>query len=349
MRRLTVRLGAGMGLLLGLAQAGCGSDTAGTPEERAQATVKDTITTELNNLVAAAEGIKAAAPAPDADGWNETADASAVNAMKSQWKAARVAYERIEGAIAVLFPELDASTDERYDGFIAEGPDDNLFDGTGVTGIHAIERILWTGHHPEAVVAFEAALTNYKAAAFPATMAEATDFRDGLCGKLITDVRSMRDMFVPQALDTRAAFRGVIGSMAEQLEKVELAQTGEEESRYAQHTLADMRANLDGGKKTYAAFASWVKSKDMGAAVDASINAGFARLEALYGASAGDALPAVPDGFNPDAPTAADLSTPYGMIFQGLSAEADPAMATSLVSKMTEAADLIGIPPLPPE
>ena len=112
--------------------------------------------------------LRAAAPAPDADGWNDTADAAAVNAMKTQWAAARSAYEQVEGAIAVLFPDYDVSTDERYDGFLADtGPDADLFDGTGVTGVHAIERILWAGHAPADVVAFESTLTGYVAASFP--------------------------------------------------------------------------------------------------------------------------------------------------------------------------------------
>src|SRR5436190_13346659 len=105
MFRVTVRLCAGMTMWLGLAQAGCGSDTSGTPEQQAEAAVKIQIQTELGNLVEAAMGMQAAAPAPDADGWNDTVDANAVMAMRSQWKAERRAYERIEGAIAVLFPE----------------------------------------------------------------------------------------------------------------------------------------------------------------------------------------------------------------------------------------------------
>ena len=325
--------------------AGCGSDQ-GPPEEQAKSSVKSQITEELDHLVAASVALRAAAPAPDADGWNGTADAAAVASMKAEWKKARVSYERIEGAIAVLFSGLDVSTDERYDGFIAEAPDTNLFDGEGVTGVHAIERILWTGSHPPQVVAFESALPGYQAARFPTTEAEARDFKDGLCKRLVDDTTAMRTMFTPLALDTLAAFRGVIGSLGEQIEKVMLAATGEDESRYAQNTLADMRANLEGGERTYAAFKAWVKSRPDGAALDVDVDAGFGRVRALYAAHSGDALPAVPAGFNPTAPAAADLTTPYGMIFSGLSAETDAAAPMSLVSKMTDAADLIGIPPL---
>jgi iron uptake system component EfeO len=337
--------------LLGLAVlapgAGCGADTSGSPEAQAQATVKTYITAEIAKLVSASVALKAAAPTPDADGWSATADASAITTMQTQWKAARITYEHIEGAIAVLFPDLDASTDERYDGFLETALDDNLFDGDGVTGIHAIERILWAGHHPAAVVSFETGLTGYKAAALPADLAEATAFRDGLATRLVTDLQSMQAMFAPLTLDTAAAFRGVIGSLGEQIEKIDLAAEGKEESRYAQHTLADMRANLDGGKVTYSGFRDWVKSTAGGAALDTDILAGFDRVNALYAAVSGEALPAVPAGFNPDDPTAADLATPYGRIFGGLSDESDGTKPGSLVSKMSAAADQLGIPQLP--
>ena len=338
---------AGMVLALAGAGGGCGGDSSGSPEARATSSVKAQIAVELDNLVASTTALRAAAPAPDADGWSLATDMAAVAAMRTQWKATRVAYERIEGAIAVLFPNYDVSTDERYDGFIAEAADADLFDGEGVTGVHAIERILWAGEHPPAVVAFESSLVGYEVASFPTTMAQATEFRDGLATRLVTDAQAMRDMFKPLALDAASAFRGVIGSIAEQVEKVTLASTGEEESRYAQHTLGDMRANLQGGRKTYDSFRAWVRSTPGGPDLDADIMAGFGRVEGLYQGVTGDALPPVPDGFDPTAPTAAQLATPYGVIFAGLSAESEPDDPNSLVAKMAAAADLIGIPELP--
>ena len=346
-RSVPMSLAVGVVLALAGAGGGCGGDSSGSPEARATSSVKAQIASELDNLVASATALRAAAPAPDADGWSLATDMAAVSAMRTQWKATRVAYERVEGAIAVLFPNYDVSTDERYDGFIAEAPDANLFDGEGVTGVHAIERILWAGEHPPAVVAFEASLVGYEPASFPMTMAQATEFRDGLATRLVTDAQAMRDMFKPLALDAASAFRGVIGSIAEQVEKVTLASTGEEESRYAQHTLGDMRANLEGGRKTYDSFRTWVRSTPGGTGLDADIMAGFGRVEVLYQGVTGDALPPVPEGFVPTAPTAAQLATPYGVIFAGLGAESNPDDPNSLVAKMVAAADLIGIPELP--
>jgi iron uptake system component EfeO len=310
--------------------------------------VKAQITTQLTHWVNASIALRAAAPAPDADGWNDTADAAAVSAMKTQWATTRDAYEQVEGAIAVLFPDYDVSTDERYDGFLADkGPDTDLFDGMGVTGVHAIERILWAGHAPADVVAFESTLDGYVAASFPINMTRATEFHDGLATRLVTDTQAVQSMFAPLTLDTAAAFRGVIGSLGEQIEKISLAADGQDESRYAQHTLADMRSNLTGGKNTYNAFRDWLRSESGGQALDTDILAGFDRVSALYAGVTGDALPPVPAGFNPDAPTADQLETPYGIIFAGLSTESNADDPNSLVSEMSAAADLLGIPQLP--
>ncbi|MEQ1504888.1 MAG: imelysin family protein, partial [Myxococcota bacterium] len=231
--------------------------------------VKDYVETELGSLADAAGALQGAAPGT---AWGATEAA----AMQPAWKDARVSYERVEGAIAVLFPDLDVSTDERYDGFLAEGPDDDPFDAEGITGIHAIERILWSDRIPPNVVAFESALPGYAPASFPTTDADAASFRDGLCQRLVDDTRSMVEQFEPLALDESTAFRGVIGSMAEQAEKVGLAGTGEDESRYAQHTLADMRANLEGGVAIFEAFREQVHALDDGA-TESAIDDGYAR------------------------------------------------------------------------
>jgi iron uptake system component EfeO len=327
--------------------AACSEESSGaTPEEQATLEVKDYVSGELVALADAALRLQEAAPDPDDDGWNPDDDAEAVDAMRAAWAEARDRYERVEGAIAVLFPNLDVYTDERYDGFIEEGADENLFDGEGVTGMHGIERILWADAHPANVVAFESALEGYVPAAFPASEDEAAAFKDELAQRLVDDTETMRDDFEPLALDASSAFRGVIGSLEEQLEKVSLAATAEDESRYAQRTLDDMRANLEGGEKTYAAFRDWV-IEEAGEDVDESVRDGFAEIEATYDAIDGAAIPEVPDGFNPDDPSDADLETPYGELYVLLTEQADPGSATSLVSAMLEAADAMGIPELP--
>jgi len=334
-----------------LSLAACGDDNQqilddAEREQQAIVAVKGVIEQHLDDFASATAAICAAAPAPDADGWNATADAGAVAQMKTEWKRARQAYEHVEGAIAVLFPDYDVSTDERYDGFIETSPDDNLFDDVGVIGVHAIERILWSDTIPAEVQAFESGLPNYKAASFPATEAEARDFKDKLCARLAKDASAMRDEFKPLALDASAAYRGVIGSLSEQVEKINLAATGEEESRYAQYTLGDMRANVEAGEVTYNAFRDWLLTKEGGADLDKQIEAGFGRLKAGYDALDGDALPPVPMGWSSEKPTSEQLETPFGQLFQIVSKEADTTSQESLVGAMLSSADKLGVDPL---
>jgi iron uptake system component EfeO len=314
-------------------------------EKAAIVEVKTYIQGHLDALYDAAVALEAAAPPPDADGWSAMSDAAAVAAMKDAWKKARREYESTEGAIAVIFPDLDISTDERYDGFIEAGPDDNLFDDTGVTGVHAIERVLWSDSIPDVVLEFESGLANYKPAAFPATEAEARDFKTKLCARFVADAKQMRDGFAPLALDASAAYRGVIGSLQEQIEKIDKAATGEEESRYAEFTLADMRENVAAGRATYLAFQEWLIARG-GASVDASILAGFDRIEAGYNAVSGDSLPPLPEGWTTENPKPEHLDTPFGKLFTLLKTESDAAASGSLVSAMLSSADTLGIEPL---
>jgi len=340
--RLTLALPLTFALSLGACQPA--DDTS--PQDEATLAVKAAVETELGNLHDAAVALRDAAPAPDDDGWSVSADADAVGSMRTHWSEARIGYERIEGAIAVLFPDLDAATDERYDGFLESAPDDDLFDGEGVIGVHAIERILWADEHPPETVTFEMALDGYQPAAYPADATQATAFKDELAQRLVDDVAQMQSSFEPLALDPAAAYSGVVGSMAEQLEKVELAATGEDESRYADHTLADMRANLEGGRELYEAFVPWLTSEPGGDALHEQIMAGFARIEAGYEEHAGDGVPPVPEGWSAE-PSDELRATPYGQLFGLLEHEADPEADDSLVRAMIDAAKLMDIPVAP--
>lgn len=331
--------------LLLLAISAC---DAGEPSPRDHATleVKRLVEDDLGRLHEATVALRDAAPPPDDDGWNATDDAEAVARMRTHWGEARRAYEHIEGAIAVLFPDLDAATDERYDGFLEEAPDQDPFDGEGVTGVHAIERILWADVHPAATVAFESRLPGYRPAAYPANPAQASGFRDQLAQRLVDDTALMQSSFEPLALDPAAAYSGVVGSMAEQFEKVQLAATGEDESRYADHTLADMRANLEGGRALYEAFGPWLLERPGGDTVHEDIMAGFDRVAAGYAALPGDGVPPVPEGWSTE-PNDQLRSTPYGELFGLLEREADPDQEESLVHAMLEAAELMDIPVAP--
>ncbi len=314
-----------------------------SPEEQATLEVKAIVEDDLGTLHEAAIALRDAAPEPDGDGWNAADDRPAVERMRTHWGEARGAYERIEGAIAVLFPDLDAATDERYDGFLEAAPDDDLFDAEGVTGVHALERILWADEHPPETVEFESAIEGYQPAAYPANAEQAAGFRDALAQRLVDDIAQMQSSFEPLALDPAAAYSGVVGSMAEQREKVALAATGEDESRYADNTLADMRANLAGGRALYEAFVPWLTAEPGGEELHARVLAGFDRVEAGYAAHSGSGVPPVPEGWSAE-PSAELRATPYGQLFELLEHESDPDAEDSLVRAMLDAAELMEIP-----
>ncbi|MBS2021516.1 MAG: EfeM/EfeO family lipoprotein [Deltaproteobacteria bacterium] len=337
-------------LVAAVTLAACSSDK--TPAELkvdALTNMKGLITTNLDALVADVQALSDAAPDAQADGWTESRDRAAVELMKARWKRARQDYEHVEGAIAVLFPELDVSTDERYDGFVeTNGADEDPFDDQNVTGVHAIERILWADAIPDKVKTFEQGLPNdvYRAARWPQNATEASDFKDKLVHKLLVDVTTMRDEFKPLALDPAAAWRGVTGSMHEQVEKAEVAASGAEESRYAQYTLADMRANLDAGLEVYAAFQPWIIAV-AGDAENAKLSAGFDKLKAAYARLSGDALPDVPATWSSQSPSSADLATPFGQLWKSIADQADETASGALVYEMNVTADKLGIAALP--
>src|SRR6185436_13438367 len=173
-------------------------------------------------------------------------------------------------------------------------------------------------------------LPGYKAAAYPATEGQAMAFKTVLCQKLIDDAKSLHDQWQPAAIDIGAAFQGLVGLLNEQKEKVNLAATGEEESRYANLTLFDLRNNIDGTRKAYALFRPWITARAGGADLDAKIQAGFTELSQLYDALPGDALPPVPDGWSSDNPTPADLATAFGNLWQTVHRDVDPTRTGSV-------------------
>jgi iron uptake system component EfeO len=300
----------------------------------------DSIGAELDALVVAARALQA-------DAWSATADAQAITNMREAWKRTRVAYEHVEGATAPIFGGLDGSLDARYDDYLFElrpGGDPDLFDGTGVTGMHAIERILFVPDIRPEVIKFEADLEGYEPARYPRTDDEAIAFKTVLVQKLIDDASSLKRQWQPAAIDIGAAYQGLVGLMNEQAEKVNLAATGEEESRYANITLFDLRNNLEGTQKAYALFRDWITSKPEGQAPDSTIDSKLTTLETLYASMPGDSLPAVPDDWSSDAPTPANLATPFGMLWKTVRESVDPSASGSVVFEMNRIAVMLGFP-----
>jgi iron uptake system component EfeO len=309
----------------------------------------DALLTDVQALHAAAVDLQAAAPAPSGRGWNATQDAAAITAMTNAWLSARTSYERTEGALAPLFPDTDAAIDARYEDFLEGKPngDQDLFDSEGVTGMHAVERILFANQTPATVIEVESSLPGYRAAAWPATEAEARAFKNELCDQLVKDTKDLADQWQQQqTFDLAGAFNGLISLMNEQREKVNKAASQEEESRYAQRTLADLRDNLAGTKRIYALFQTWLMSKSRGAAIDADIEASFASLDATYKSFSGDALPEPSATWSAEKPSAADLQTPFGKLYSAVNQAVDPNVSGSAVDGMNRAASALGFPEL---
>ncbi len=303
------------------------------PHARATLEVDRYVDTEVHALVLAADGLCAAGAT------NET--------RRARWRDARLHYERIEGAIAVLFPETDRDVDDRFEHVAELRAETDPFDAEGFIGMHAIERVLWGPEiwargEPAAVIAFERALVH---PADPIALDDTTRdrFEAGLCARLVRDLRRMEDTLGPVALDPETAWRGVTGSIEEQAEKVRLGTTGQSESRYAGHTLADMRGNLDGGVAVLEAFASEIEALPDGRERLSRLREGLARLREAYDASPGDDLPPVPDGFTPDRPSDAHRETPYGRLFVLLTHESDPEADRSLAYEVRATGRAMGI------
>jgi iron uptake system component EfeO len=263
--------------------------------------------------------------------------------MKAAWKKARTAYERIEGAIAPIFPDTDAAIDERYDGFMEKlgaAGDPNLFDAQGVRGMHGIERILFHDTTPANVKQAEAAIPGYRPAAYPATAAEADDFKTKLCEQLVADVTALEAQWRDVGLDLPGAFQGLVDLMSEQREKVNNASAGFEESRYAQVTMADLRNNFAGTTAAWELFHEWLDTKSGGAALHQRLDAGFAELQAAYDAVPGEAIPAPPATWSAELPSAADLETDFGRLYTKVRQATDASIEGSIVDGLNDAGAL---------
>src|ERR1019366_6606336 len=307
----------------------------------------DSLQTDLKALVKAATDMQAAAPDHP---WDETDPA--VPVMEAAWIAARHAYEHVEGATAPVFPDIDISIDGRVEDFSmgagtgALNATSDMFSDQGMTGLHAVERILYASVTPASVVAYETGLGYVPPQSYPKTQQDADDFKNKLCAKIITDATDLLNGWTPAMIDIGSAFSGLTSLMNEQKEKVTKAGLDQEESRYSQRTMDDLRQNLAGTTIIYAVFSPWIKSKAGGSDVDAKVNASFVGLKSVYdsAAYAGDAFPKPPADWSDVTPSAADLMTPFGQLYTAADSAVDATKADSTVSEMNDAAALCGLP-----
>lgn len=332
------------GLLLVV--AACGKADEDAQRSRVERDMKAWLAGNISEFRAAAEELQAAAPTPQGRGWSKVDDADAILRMQQAWGRARDAYELIEGAIAPLFPESDTATDARYDDFLTAlgaAGDPKPFDAEGVVGVHAIERILWADRVPQAAIDFEKGIPGYRAPAFPATEVEALEFKRELATKLTRDIAQLEQQLKPLELDIAFAFRGLIDLTNEQLEKVDRAATGREESRYAQTTLRDLRANRAGCLAAYRLFRPWLLARGR-SDLDAQVMRAFERLERAYATESGTALPRPPANWSSLEPKPEHLTTPFGKLFSVVKHETDDKQPDSLSASLMSVADALGLP-----
>src|SRR5689334_17277045 len=115
MQRLSLRFTACAAAAI-VATACSGDDTNDQFRAQVIAGMQSSLKADLDELVQASKDLQAAAPT--GHGWDASGDKAAIDAMIAAWQRARTAYEHTEGALAPIFPDVDVSIDERYDGFL---------------------------------------------------------------------------------------------------------------------------------------------------------------------------------------------------------------------------------------
>jgi iron uptake system component EfeO len=336
-------------LFIAVLGSACGRGPEADAEQRTRVEreMKELIVGRITTWKNASRDLYEAAPVTPGRGWDARADAEAIGRMKKAWHLGRVAYELVEGAVAPLFPESDTATDARYDDYLANlgaVGDPDAFDDAGVVGMHAIERILWADQTPREVAAFEQGVPGYRPAAFPQSETQASAFKDKLAKKLVADVEKLEPELEPLRLDVAFAFHGLVDLAAEMTEKIDRASTGQEESRYAQATLRDLRANRQGCWEAYQLFRPWLRPRTGGEELDQSILAAFTRLERAFDAVKGDGIPRPPAGWSALAPKPEDMSTPFGSLYKAVRTESDEKVMGSLRHGLTAVAERLGLP-----
>ena len=328
--------------------AGCGpTDTPKSDAQLQQEIVvhmRSLILDEIQGLSTAARDLQAAAPS-QLSGWDPAGDGiTAMAAMREAWKRTRDHWERVEGTLSPLFADLDGALDSRYEDVLQQlGGDDNPFDHDGMTGMHAVERILFAPG-PQDVVDYEATLPGYWLAALPGTDQQAADFKVGLCQRLIEDTQSLMTGWQSRPIDLGVVFSGLTGLLSAQLEKVSLAAEQKEESRYSQTTMLDLRSNLAGTRAIYKLFVPWLATKNYGSALDHSATTAFDALEQTYSDVAGNDIPAPPATWAASPNSAENLRSPFGVLYLGVSQAVDPSRSGSVVDSMNAVARTLNLP-----
>lgn len=332
---------------LTLSLAGCGSETTDADyRSDIVAQMHSFLLAQVQAMGTAVGRLRDGVPVSMGRGWDASLDLPAIESMKNAWNDMRDAWERTEGVLAAMYPDLDDALDQRYDALLAglSAGDNDLFDSNGVIGMHAVERILFAPAIPAAVAAREAMLPGYVPASWPSSEAQANEFKTGVCTRLYSDTQELLDRVSAGTVDLESSFKGMTGLMGEQKEKVSLAGDRQDESRYAQRTMADLRQNLAGTRAAYGFFVPWLHSKQLGVAFDEDVEQAFDRIDKTYTGIYGNAIPDPPATWSSELPTPADQMTPFGRLYVEVVQEVDVTYPGSAVSRMNQVAHALGLP-----
>jgi iron uptake system component EfeO len=341
---------AGLPLLL---VAACGAGKTMTDADFEAGVVANTfqlLKSRVRALHQAALDLQSAAPASPDRGWDGAMDAAALISMKNSWISMRTAWESSEGVVTQLFPDLDQAMDSRYEDLLSavvEGGsttgDADPFDGSGIIGMHAIERILYAPDTPQAVVSYEAGIGGASPAVWPATAEEAAAFKSGLCQRLVDDSQALVTGWQPERIKLSDAFKGLQGLMQAQEEKVNLAAEHQEESRYSQRTMSDLRHNLSGTTEIYELFTDWLSTKPNGLAINAEVEQALDMLGQIYGGVDGVSIPDPPADWSSKMVSPENQQTPFGMLYRSVLQAVEPTRPGSVVDAMNHAAKTLGL------
>ena len=269
--------------------------------------------------------LQKAAP-PTARGWDADATPTRSTAMKDAWLAARAAYEHARAPSRRCFP---TSTPPSTRATTTSSPSS----GRGRPGpLRRPRRHRHARHRAHPVCAghsgrrrdarvHAARATRRQPSRRPSD--EAAEFKTKLCERLVSDTHELQNDWTPQSIDLGGAFRGLIALMNEQREKVNKAASEEEESRYAQRTMADIRDNLAGTIKAYALFQPWLaRRKTAPRSTPTCLRLRRAR-QRLRGGFGRRHSPAARD-WSAEKPSDKDLGTPFGKLYLAVQSGVDP-------------------------
>lgn len=290
------------------------------PKLQAQAALKAQVATQLVVLHQQAVALYAAAPTPGPNGWNATTASSQLQSMKDIWRQARDAYERNENTLEDIFPDIDHDINGRYEDAIAQsGVVTDLFSGDQFSGMHAIERILWSNSVSTEALQFESTLPGYQPPSFPSNQQESSEFVTGLLARFESDTQNQIERWAAGSESTGVALDRLTDSAGVPSVFLYLDATQQQEDRYSQETLADMRANIIGAQACFDTFSIWLNAKgwpDLQASVDADYQTELTVADKFPGMQ----VPPAPEGWNGADPTPLDLRTPYGQLYTAMNA-----------------------------